>query len=152
MPPLMPAAMTFDHIGVAGPTLEAGREALSSSLGIAQWTEPAIWAAQGVHYQFGVDGSGMRYELLAPIDESSPVWRAVRSRVNTLNHIAYRVRALDATVADLTSRHWLRISAALPAPSFGGARIQFVLNPLGFIVELIEQAPDTNDTAPSFSA
>lgn len=137
--------MKFDHLGIAVETLEAGREVLGRSLGVRQWTDMAIDPVQNVHYQFGLDPSGVRYELLAPASDTSPIWRAVRTKTRTLNHVAYRVPHLAAAVADLAAQHWTAVSAVTPAPAFDGANIQFWLNPLGFVVELIEDNSVTAD-------
>ncbi len=135
--------MKFDHLGIAVETLEAGREVLGRSLGVRQWTAMAIDPVQNVHYQFGLDPSGVRYELLAPLNDTSPIWRAVRTKARTLNHVAYRVPHLAATVADLVAQHWTAVSTATSAPAFDGANIQFLLNPLGFVVEFIEDNSTT---------
>jgi len=137
--------MKFDHLGIAVETLAVGREVLGRSLGVRQWTAMAIDPVQNVQYQFGRDPSGLRYELLAPVNDTSPIWRAVRTKARTLNHVAYRVPHLTATVADLVAQHWKAVSSVTPAPAFDGANIQFLLNPLGFVVELIEDNSVTTD-------
>ena len=134
--------MRFDHLGIAVETLEAGRQVLGHSLRVGQWTTMAIDPVQNVHYQFGLDPSGVRYELLAPASDTSPIWRAVRTKSRTLNHVAYRVNNLDTTALDLVAQHWTTVSQVALAPAFDGARIQFLLNPLGFVVELIEDLPE----------
>ena len=48
----------------------------------------------GVYLQFGRDPTGMVYELLTPLDATSPVQGALVARKNLLNHRAYRVPKL----------------------------------------------------------
>lgn len=130
--------LVFDHIGIVVPDVEAGREELAGMLGPLLWTRCVDDARLGVSVRFGRDQSGIVYELIAPFGDSSPIGRTLESRANLLHQIAYRTKSLDYTVKRLRRQGAIPVSAAAPALAFDGARVQFLMVPLGFLIELIE--------------
>jgi len=131
--------MKFDHIGVAAGTLEIGRAVLRETLDIVEWSAEFADPVNHIYCQFGRDASGICYELVAPLDDQSPIAKAVRTRNNVLHHLAYLVTDLDAEAARLEPAGCVVVTRPAPAIAFGGARIQFFFNGgLGFILELIE--------------
>ncbi len=133
--------MKFDHIGVVVGTMAAGRDHLSLLFGIKRWSAEFADPGIGVYVQFGLDPSGICYELVSPLREDSPVTRALKARDRILNHVAYLVPDLDAEAARIRRMRCLPAGAAMPAVAYGGKRVQFFITPLYFIIELIE-APD----------
>jgi len=107
-------------------------------LNISDWTgvfeDPLI----KVRIQFGRDASGLRYELIAPFGDGNPVDGALAAGVNILNHVAYRVDDLDQELARLRRDRCVPTTRPRPAVAFGGRRVVFLMTPLGFILELIE--------------
>ncbi|HEX7851702.1 MAG TPA: VOC family protein [Sphingomonas sp.] len=131
----------FDHVGVVVKSLEKGRSHFVRALGISEWTAPLEDPVNGVHLQFGRDGSGMVYELLSPLGPESPVAGALAGRKNLLNHVAYRVADLRGAAEELRGAGCFPTADPKPAIAFGGAMIQFFVTSINTIVELIE-APD----------
>jgi len=134
----IPLGWKFDHLGMVVKKLDRAHAVLSETLGITTWTTPITDPVNGVHLQFGCDRSGMVYELLQPIDKNSPVFAALTSGHGILNHVAYLVAGLEAG-----AEHLLRCDSVPTGPpnvaiAYGGARIQFFVTPLNFIIELIE--------------
>ena len=105
---------------------------------MSQWTDPLEDTVNGVHILFGRDPTGMVHELLAPIDENSPVFRALKTRTNLLNHTAYLVPSLSEGAAHMRGARCFPTGDPRPAIAYGGAPIQFFVTPLGTIIELIE--------------
>lgn len=134
----MTIAMQFDHLGVVVKSLDKSRRNLSAALGIAKWTAPVDDPVNGVRLQFGRDPAGVCYELLQPLDETSPVFEALKSKKGILNHAAYRIEDLDAAGAHFAKLGWARTSEPKPAIAYGNRRIQFFVSPERLIVELIE--------------
>jgi methylmalonyl-CoA/ethylmalonyl-CoA epimerase len=132
------ADLLFDHIGIVVPSLEEGRQTLSSLFGHLHWTTRFDDPQLGVSVVFAQDLSGIVYELITPFGFDSPVLRTLTSRANLLNQIAYRTRSLDASVARLRKARAVPVGRSAPAVAFGGARVQFLMTPLGFLMELIE--------------
>ena len=127
----------FDHLGIVTKSLQRGRKALAA-LGVEAWTEAVTDPVNGVHIQFGRDRAGVVFELLEPIDEDSPVYPALTSGKAILNHVAYIVPELEPAGETLRRGGYAPAGEPKPAIAYGGARIQFFVTPVRFIVELVE--------------
>ncbi|MGH7123540.1 MAG: VOC family protein [Stellaceae bacterium] len=130
--------MIFDHIGLFVRDIEIGRRQLSALLPITRWTEAVDDTLMKVRVQFGLDGSGIRYELVAPLGEPNPVARVLDEGRNILNHVAYRCADFESACAALRREGAAPLGRPQPAAAFDGARVAFYLTPLRFIVELVE--------------
>jgi len=130
--------LTFDHLGVIVPDIDAGFAMFDPMFGPLSWSHRVDDPALGVSVRFARDKSGLIYELVAPLGTSSPVARTLKSRSNLLNHVAYRTRTLEPAVERFRRLGAVPVGPPSPAVAFGGARIQFVMSPLGFLTELIE--------------
>lgn len=136
--PDVAADLVFDHVGIVVADIDAGGMILTGMLGPLSWTQRFDDARLGVAVKFARDRSGMVYELIAPFGNTSPVARILMSRTNLLNQIAYRTSSLDSGVKRLRAMGAVPIGAAATSLAFGGATIQFLMLPLGFVIELIE--------------
>lgn len=132
--------MKFDHVGLFVRTLAGGQTHLAALLPISQWTVPVDDPVINARIQFGTDSSGVRYELVAPLEPGGPVDQALATGNNLLNHIAYRVADLDGQIRRLRRQGCIPTGAPKPAAAFGGRRVVFLLTPLHFILELVEDA------------
>jgi methylmalonyl-CoA/ethylmalonyl-CoA epimerase len=129
---------TFDHLGLVTKSLARGRKGIGGALGITAWTPEVRDPVNGVILQFGRDRAGVVYELLEPIDETSPVHAALSTGKAILNHVAYLVPDLTAGAQILRTGGAAPTSEPKPAIAYGGAHIQFFVTSARFIVELIE--------------
>ena len=136
--------MKFDHVGVVVSAMSAGRDHLSALLGVTRWSEEFADPGIGVYVQFGLDPSGLCYEIVAPLREESPVTRALNQRDRILNHVAYLVSDLEAEAARIRQLRCMPAGPAMPAVAYGGSRVQFFVSPLYFIIELIEAPHHTH--------
>jgi methylmalonyl-CoA/ethylmalonyl-CoA epimerase len=133
------ASFKFDHLGVVVPSLDQGRVHLSAALQISDWSREFADPLNGVFVQFGRDPvATMCYELVAPLGSDSPVALTLRKAQGILNHVAYRVEALEPHVNRLRDLHFRPLGTPKPAVAYEGRNIQFLMSPLNFIVELIE--------------
>jgi len=128
----------FDHLGLVARSLAKGRRGIGEALGISHWTEEIEDPVNGVRLQFGRDRAGVVYELLEPLDATSPVYPALASGRAILNHVAYLVPNLGGAAEILRSGGAGPTSEPKPAIAYGGARIQFFITSVRMIVELIE--------------
>lgn len=133
-----PLQWQFDHLGLVAKSLAKGRRGIGDALGITRWTEEIEDPVNGVRLQFGRDRAGVVYELLEPLDETSPVYPALISGRAILNHVAYLVPSLGGAGEILRSGGGGPVSEPKPAIAYGGARIQFFVTSVRMIVELIE--------------
>ena len=136
-----PTAWRFDHLGLVVKRLDKARGQMAKLLAIGDWTATIDDPINGVRLAFGRDPAGVVYELLEPLDETSPVYPALEGGKAILNHVAYRVADLGAGAARLKAGGAAKVSEPKPAIAYGGRPIQFFVTPLRFIIELIE-APD----------
>lgn len=130
--------MLVDHIGVTVKDLSDGKAHFSEAFGIRQWTNVFEDSVNNVWAQFGADQSGTCFELLAPLNEGSPISRALTKGIAILNHIAFTVTSIELEADRLCNLGCLPLGESKPAIAYGGRRIQFLMSPLQFIVELIE--------------
>lgn len=125
----------FHHIGVACRDMEKEAEALrlvGYQLEGEYFTDPL----QKIHGCFLV-GPGPRMELLAPLDESSPIVSWLKKDIK-MYHQAYEVDAIDSSLAALTAHQAVVLSRPKPAIAFGGRKVAFLMLPNRLLVELIE--------------
>jgi methylmalonyl-CoA/ethylmalonyl-CoA epimerase len=138
-------SLQFDHLGLIVPDLAAGRQFLERTLGITLWTPITPDPCMGVSVQFGtappgsLQNAGPTYELVSPFGEDSPVANALRQGKHILNHVAYLTPDLDLSSEALRAEGCFPACAARPAQAYGGARVQFWISPLRFVIELIEK-------------
>lgn len=136
--------LTFDHIGVVVADLDVGGRQIESTLPIAavspRYDDPGL----GVSVKFFRDGSGLVYELIAPLGEGSPVANTL-GQAHRLNQVAYRCDSLEAAAIALRKAKAVPLSAPAPAVAFENARVQFFWSPLGHVIELIETDQPRSD-------
>ena len=131
--------MRFHHLGVILPSFS---DFSSSSYveGLALKAESEYFEDEviGVGVQFFLDASGLRYELIHPLSDRSPITDQVRNRINTLNHVAYVAADLIVTADLLRSKKFIPVCEPLPALAFDGRKVMFMMNSNGLLLELIE--------------
>jgi len=129
----------FHHIGLFVPDLAGGRQSLSALLPVRDWEAEIDDPGLRVRVQFGLDAAGVRYELVAPLGEKNPVEGALRTGRNILNHVAYCVDDIAAERGRLEAEGCFSMTEPHPAVAFGGRPVMFLMTPLRFILELIEE-------------
>jgi methylmalonyl-CoA/ethylmalonyl-CoA epimerase len=117
---------------------------LGDTFTLDEWTEEFRDPVNDVWVQFGRCGSGICYELVAPLSDKSPVSRALSLRINVVNHVAYLVEDLDRQAQRLAATAFHPTAPPRPAIAYGGSRIQFFVSASGMIFELIEAPNHTH--------
>lgn len=140
--------MQFDHLGLVVKSVAKGRKVLSGMLRIQEWTEEFRDPVNGVLLQFGRDPAGVAYELLEPLDESSPVYPALANGKAILNHVAYLVDDLGEAGEHMRRSGCAPTSKPKPAIAYGGRDVQFFVSSLRFVIELIEAPGHTHAYRP----
>ena len=127
------------HVGIFVRSLESGKLHLNTMIPNLVWSGVTDDHALKVSVQFASAADGLTYELVAPNGPDNPVENSLSKRVNILNHIAFKADDFDSTnqylIEDCSA---IPVSPPMPAAAFGGKRVRFYLNKLGFITELIE--------------
>jgi len=127
----------LDHLAIVVPDLEEGMKRWSALLGAeAGGTEEV--PAEKVRVAFYELG-GTRIELVAPVEEGSPVSGFLEKKGGGIHHLCLRVPDAEAAWKHLSKRG-LRLIGDGPSKGAGGARI-FFLHPAatgGVLVEIKE--------------
>jgi len=125
----------FHHIGVSCRNID--KEIRSFALlGYELEGERFSDPLQKIHGCFLV-GPGPKLELLAPMDDSSPLltWLQKGSK---MYHQAYEVDAIEPALATMSKARAVIVSRPKPSVAFGGHKIAFLMLPNHLLLELIE--------------
>jgi len=137
--------MKFNHLGIVVPDLLSGRCHFSTTYDIREWSDEFTDKINGVYVQFCRDSNGFCFELVAPINNNSPVFSALEKKDNILNHIAYLVDDIDKK-SQFFQSDFISLGKAQEALAYEMKRIQFFYSKdFNYCLELIE-APNHSHT------
>lgn len=144
----LPGLLGVDHVGIAVSDLEAAVALYTGPLGLVVGHRETN-ADQGVVEVMLTtpgDGGGTQLQLVAPLDEHSPVSRFLLRHGPGLHHVAYAVNDLSTASEVLVRRGW-RLLYDAPRAGTRGSLINFVhpKDTGGVLVELVEPAAATRD-------
>lgn len=77
-------------------------------------------------------------ELLAPVDETSPVNKTLEKVGVSPYHCCYVVDKLEDAVAELRKQRYIMVSKPAEAVAFCGSRVCFLFNKNVGLIELVE--------------
>lgn len=126
----------FHHIGVAvkniddtAPIYEQGGYKRSASIFDSIQNVNICWLTK----------EGMpTVELLAPVDETSPVNKTLEKNGVTPYHTCYVVENIEEAVAQLRKQKYVMVSKLAEAVAFCGSRVCFLFNKNVGLIELVE--------------
>lgn len=143
----MPGLVGLDHVGLAVADLERAVDLHTRVLGL-HVTHRETNLEQGVHEVMLLASAAgepaTQLQLLAPLDERSPVHRFLARRGPGLHHLAYAVQDVRTASAVLVRRGF-RLLYDAPRAGTRGSLINFV-HPQkagGVLIELVEAAAPT---------
>ena len=113
----------IDHIGIAVNSLEPAIERWTALLG-SQSSGRETVESEGVDVAFFGKGSG-RVELIAPINEDSPIASFIKKRGTGLHHVCIRVPDLEMALEQAQARGIEPIPPKIRQGS-AGSRVSFV--------------------------
>ena len=131
----MNPGLTFHHIGIACRDIDKTK-AFYVNMGYVP-ADVVDDPLQHVKVCFLDKEGAPRIELLAPLDEQSPVLRTLSSGVSPY-HICYQVSDLDEAIAELRKQHFLLVNGPVPACAMGDRRIAFLFQKHTGLIELVE--------------
>ncbi len=77
-------------------------------------------------------------ELLAPVDETSPVCKTLEKNGVIPYHTCYVVPNIDEAAQQLRKQRYVMVSKPAEAVAFGGSRVAFFFNKAVGLIELVE--------------
>ena len=143
-PEALPGMTGLDHIGLAVTDLEAAVTLHTEGFGL-RVEHRETNADQGVvEVMLTASAAGApttQLQLVAPLDESSPVHRFLSRRGPGLHHLAYAVNDVR-TASSVLLRRGLRLLYDAPRAGTRGSLINFVhpKDTGGVLIELVEHA------------
>jgi methylmalonyl-CoA/ethylmalonyl-CoA epimerase len=130
--------LKIDHLGIAVNSIDEGKNFWSDVLGLGFEGTETVEAQKVTTAFFPVGESEV--ELLESTAPDGPVAKYIEKRGQGIQHVAFRVRDIEAALAELKEKG-IRLIDEVPRPGAGGAKIAF-LHPKatnGVLVELCER-------------
>jgi methylmalonyl-CoA/ethylmalonyl-CoA epimerase len=131
---------TFHHIGFVVSSIHDSVQDFAQSMD-ASWDGEIIYDPnQHVRVTFlhTQNEADPLFELVEPAEERSPVL-SFAQKGGGLHHVCYVVTALEATLAQCTSRGMIIVRPPLPAAAFGGRRIAWAYTRNRLLIEYLEE-------------
>lgn len=130
--------MLFHHLGIFVKSIDKSSIIFSRDLKVQKISEIIVDENLQVKVQFFKNENGITYELVEGIGKKNPVANTLEKNKNILNHVAYTSKQFDNQLKELNDYGYINISNISKSVAFNGNRIVFLLSPLNFIIELIE--------------
>lgn len=130
--------MKFHHIGVACRNI-ADTVAQYELLGYKWDGVEVVDSQQDIRITFLESEDKPLMELLAPVDEASPVVEILNKNGTSPYHFCYSVVDLDASIKELRALKYLVVSKPKEAVAFGGRRVAFLYHKDMGLIELVEE-------------
>jgi methylmalonyl-CoA/ethylmalonyl-CoA epimerase len=130
--------LKIDHLGIAVNSIDEGKNFWSDVLGLGFEGTETVEAQKVTTAFFPVGESEV--ELLESTAPDGPVAKYIEKRGQGIQHVAFRVRDIEAALAELKEKG-IRLIDEKPRHGAGGAKIAF-LHPKatnGVLVELCER-------------
>jgi methylmalonyl-CoA/ethylmalonyl-CoA epimerase len=148
--PLLATALVtaIDHVGVAVANLDAAIKWYHDYLGMIVLHEE-VNESQGVREAMlsvrGAPVGSAQLQLMAPLDENSPIAKFLDKRGPGIQQLAYRVSDIDALTERLREQG-IRLLYDAPRRGTANSRINFIhpKDAGGVLVELVEPAKEAH--------
>ena len=127
-----------DHVGVAVRNLDEAIDLYRDVLGF-KLESVHVLAERKVRVAFLSTGGETRIELLEPLGNDSPVAKFLENRGEGIQHLAVRVKNIEAVLAELKQKAVILVDDK-PRVGAEGAKIAFVhpKSTKGVLLELVE--------------
>lgn len=130
--------LTFDHIGIIVPDLSIGEKEICNILPIVNRSKEYIDELIIVKIRFLTDRSGIKYELIAPLNDNSPLSSVLKTKKDVINHVAYKTDTFDEALVYFNKLGCFQLGQPTPAIAFNYKKVVFFITKLGAIIEIIE--------------
>ena len=127
----------FHHIGVAVNDIEATSSAYEQ--GGYHRSASIFDPVQNVNICWLTREGYPTVELLAPVDEKSPVNKTLEKNGVTPYHTCWIVPNIEEAALKLRKQRYVMVSKAAEAVAFKGSRVAFFFNKSVGLIELVEE-------------
>lgn len=133
----------FHHIGVAVKDIDATAAVYEG--GGYKMSDIVFDPIQNVDICWLTKEGNPIVELLAPVDELSPVNKILEKNGVTPYHICYVVNDIKDAVAELRKEKYVMVSKPAEAVAFKGSKVAFMFNKNMGLIELVEAPAEIID-------
>lgn len=128
---------TFHHIGYAVKDIEKTAKYYISS----GWQLGNIYAdtIQNTYIAFLYREGFPLIELVAPIDETSPICSILKKVGNSTYHVCYSVLNIEAAIAELRIQRFIPLFKPVEAVAIDNRMICYLMHPDIGLIELVER-------------
>ena len=127
----------FHHIGIAVYDIDATAEYFLEA-GYEK-TETVVDPIQNVRICFLKKEGMPMLELVAPVDDASPVVKTLAKGGVSPYHSCYRVRDIDDAVARLKKKRFILLGKPVEACAINNKKVCFMYNSKVGLIELVEE-------------
>lgn len=128
--------MTFHHIGMAVKDISATATFYVNG-GYCK-SNIVFDPIQNVNICWLTKAGQPTLELLAPVDENSPVKNTLEKLGVTPYHCCYQVDNIEEAIVELRKQRYVVVSKPVEAVAFRGSRVCFLYNKNVGLIELVE--------------
>ena len=128
--------MEFHHIGIAVKDISKTAEIYVK--GGFMRSEVTFDPIQNVNICWLTKEGMPTIELLAPVDETSPINKILEKNGVTPYHICYTVPNIVVAVLDLKKLKYVVVSNPVKAPAINNSKVAFLFNKNIGLIELVE--------------
>ena len=129
-------SLKFNHIGVA--TNDINATALVYVQGGYHRSQTIFDPIQNVKICWLTKEGAPTIELLAPVDEKSPVNKTLEKNGVTPYHCCYVANNIENAILELKKQQYIMVSKPAEAVAFKGSRVCFLYNKNIGLIELVE--------------
>ena len=128
---------SFHHIGYAVRDIVATAEFYTNSGWVL--SEIVVDPIQNTQIAFLERDGFPLIELVAPVDENSPICKTLKTSGVTPYHVCYSVADIDNAVAELRAKRFILLFNPVPAVALDNKKISYLMHPQVGLIELIER-------------
>lgn len=132
----MLSSFKFHHIGVAVKDIE--KTAAIYVMGGYKKSATTFDPVQNVNICWLVKEGMPTVELLAPVDETSPVCKTLEKNGVMPYHTCYIVEDIEKAMSDLRKMKYVAVSKPEVAPAISNCKVAFLFNKNVGLIELVE--------------
>lgn len=129
--------LSFHHIGYAVKDIDATAEFYLN----AGWSKSntILDSIQHTYIAFLYKDECPMIELVAPVDEQSPICNMLKKNGVGTYHVCYSVANIDQAIMKLRAQRYMPLFQPVPAVAIDNHRICYMMHPQVGLIELVEE-------------
>lgn len=130
--------MKIHHVGIFVKKISDFKKYFNRKVSITYSSKITTDKNLGVKVKFiKFKGSNQLFEIIEPYGKKNPVSPILKSRNNTINHLAFLSNSFQNDIDDLVAKNCYPISEIVESKFFK-SNIVFLMSPFNFIIEVID--------------